>query len=137
VTNRATVIATPAYAEDHRCETDRSCRINHLRVNLSKSLQIPRRLAPSVFTDDIRSARYGEPAQTGPSGSQSAARHRSARSGTAIDRAGMFNPRYLSHQNLVVMDAAKKEYRFKQALGTAAGDGSGRTRLTKRGLRHG
>jgi hypothetical protein len=34
----------------------------------------------------------------------------------------MFNPRHLSHQNLVVMDAAKKEYRIKHALGTAAGD---------------
>ena len=29
---------------------------------------------------------------------------------------GMFNPWYLSHQNLVVMDAAKKEYRIKHAL---------------------
>jgi hypothetical protein len=53
-------------------------------------------------------------------------------------RAGMFNPRHLSHQNLVVMDAATKEYRVKHALGTAAGDdGSGRTRLIKRGVRYG
>ena len=54
--------------------------------------------------------------RTGPLDSRSAAGQTSARSGTAIDRAGMFNPRYLSHQNLVVMDAAKKEYRIKQPL---------------------
>jgi hypothetical protein len=37
-------------------------------------------------------------------------------------------------RDLVVMDAANKEYRIKHALGTAAGDGSGRARLIKRGF---
>ena len=54
-----------------------------------------------------------------------------------VGHAGIFNRRTLSQQNLVVTDALKKEYRIKHALETAAGDGSGRTRLIKRGLRHG
>jgi hypothetical protein len=51
-TNRETATATPAFVDDHRCEP--ICPANkHLRVNATKSLQIPVRVAPSVFVDGI------------------------------------------------------------------------------------
>ena len=52
-------------------------------------------------------------------------------------RDGIFNLRRPSQQNLVVMDAPKKEYRLATALVTAAGDGSGRAGLINREVRHG
>ena len=49
--NRETAIATPAYVEDHQCEP--TLPDKNLRVNSSKSLQIPCWLAPPVLEDDI------------------------------------------------------------------------------------